>query len=242
MEEHLNSHEHLFRSMVGGLAYLATCTRPDITFAVSSLARHLHSPTHRHILLVKRIMRYLNGTKQHGLFFSARSPLHHQSLRAAVHADWGGDMETRRSTSGFIIAVNGALIYWRSKRQSLVTLSSGEAEYVALSSCSREVSWIRKKFWEMATLCKWDDNSKMDSTVIEIDSTVALLMGQLVDAMVRTKYIDLKYHHVRELLFNKIVSLSKVPTNEQVADCLTKAGNTSIILKMVRAFNLDSMF
>lgn len=153
--------------MAGGLAYLATCTRPDITFAASSLARHFHYPTTRHILLAMRVLRYVNSSKNNGIFFiSTRQPTS-QSLRAAVDVDWGGDVDIRRSTIGFLTAVNGAPIFWRIKKQSLVTLSSAEAEYVALSTCSREVSWMRKLFREMASFSIWNNNSFLEATVID---------------------------------------------------------------------------
>lgn len=105
MEEPVPPHEnHLYSSMIGGLPYLATCASPDIKFSVSSLAQHFHYPTTRHILLAKLLLRYLNGTKNNGLFFTSTRHLTPESLRADIDADWGGNIDTRRSTTGVLIA------------------------------------------------------------------------------------------------------------------------------------------
>ena len=134
--------------MIDGLAYLATCTRPDLSFTVSALPRYLHDPSHNHLSHANRVMRYVSGTKNYSLFFPAR-PFTPMSIDASVDSNWGADLETRRSVTGFIITVNGSPIYWRSKRQTIVALSSGEAEYIALSAFAREASWLRKLFHEM---------------------------------------------------------------------------------------------
>ena len=116
---------HTSRSLVGGLAYFATCTRPDITFAISFLSRHLHDPAFRHLQQAKRVLRYISGTLDHGIEFRLGSPLTPDSHGEYVDADWGGDHETRMLTTGFVITVNHTPVYFRSKRQQLVTLSSG---------------------------------------------------------------------------------------------------------------------
>lgn len=229
---------HLFRSMVGGLAYLATCTRPDLTFSVSVLARQLHNPSARHLAQVKRVLRYISGTLDYGLFFPSAGNLSAVSLRAAVDADWGGDKETRRSTTGFVIAVNCAPVMWRSKRQSVITLSSGEAEYVALSTCARELVWIRKLFWEMVHVSTWQESIHFSPTAIEVDSTAAMSMTQREDSTIRTKHISLKYHHVRELFQKRLITLVKVGTDFQVADVLTKVATIRTLARMVKGFSL----
>lgn len=138
-----NDH-HKYWSMIGGLTYLSTSTRPDLIFAVSALSKSIHVPSARHLTLAKRIFCYLAGTLQYGLCFPIGRPITVQSMKAAVDADWSGFQSTRRSTSDFFFAVNAALIYWKSGRQRIVSLSSGKAEYVALSACATEVAWLRR--------------------------------------------------------------------------------------------------
>lgn len=240
---------HLYRSMVGGVAYLATCTRPDISYAVSVLSRNLHCPTHRHLLHAKRLLRYISGTRTHGLFFpsdSQQTQLHaatshafQSPMHAAVDADWGGDQDTRRSTTGFIIAINAAPIFWRSKRQSLITLSSGESEYVALSTYAREVCWLRKMLLEMSTQKPWSNSMQSTPVIVDVDSTAAISMAQREDSTSRTKHIELKYHHVKELVQSGVIDLEKVDTSNQVADCLTKIGTIRSIGTMVTACHIE---
>ena len=244
-EEALNkASHHIYRSIVGGLAYIATCTRPDLSFSVSALARHMHMPTERHLRDAKRVLRYLAGTIDMGLFYPSHPITIGQgaaisSLHAAVDADWGGDPVTRRSTTGFLIAINGAPIYWRSKRQTLVTLSSGEAEYVALSTCARELSWLRKLFFEVVHQTRWDDAVSFEPSVVEVDSSAAIFMAQRSDSTMRTKHIELKYHHVKELLERGIIQIRKVNTAEQVADALTKVSTRNTLSYLVDSCKLS---
>ena len=138
-----------YRSLLGGLLYLATCTRPDLSFPVSVLARHLHQPTIRHILLLKQVLRYLVGTKEMGLKYKIFSYLSDSSLCAYVDADWKGCKETRKSTTGYVICINNTPVLWKTKKQSIIALSSADAEYIAQSKCAKQLIWARKLFWEV---------------------------------------------------------------------------------------------
>ena len=129
-EEPLNDYQnHIYRSIVDGFAYLETCTCPDISLSVSALARHMHQPCFRNLKQSKRILRYVAGTLSHGMFYPAGTlkakSMHVAalSMHAAVDADRGGDIDTLRSTTSYLIAVNCKPIFWRKKRKILVTLS-----------------------------------------------------------------------------------------------------------------------
>lgn len=143
------------------------------------------------------VFSYLAGTRQRGLFFDAGKPVFAGSLQfsssclhAAVGTDWGEDHETRRYTIGFIIAINTAPILWRSNRQTLVTFSSGESEYVTLSTCGREVSWLRKLFFEMVYLRIRSSEARFKSTIIKVDSGAAICKAGRDDTNVRTEHED----------------------------------------------------
>ena len=138
-----------YRSIIGGLLYLATCTRPDLSFSVSVLVRHLHEPIARHLLLLKRVLRYLKGTIQQGLKYKNAKNLNISSFDAYIYADWAGCKETRKSTSEFIICINQAPIARKLKKKIMIALSSVEAEYISLSECAKQISWFRKFFWEV---------------------------------------------------------------------------------------------
>ena len=179
-EPALNHKDHArYRSMVGGLLYLAVGTRPDISFAVSVLARQVHKPAARHLSYLKRILRYIAGTVTLGLEYprsvQTLSPL---SIAAHVDADWGGCRATRKSTTGYVITINGAPIVWRTRRQTIIALSSAESEYIALSECAKHLSWIRKLFWEVANKESWHEEVKFKETCVSIYSTAAKSMAQ----------------------------------------------------------------
>jgi hypothetical protein len=124
----------LYRSLVGALQYL-TFTRPDITYVVQQVCLDMHDPREPHLSVVKRILRYLQGTPDLGLFIDrASSPT---TLTVYTDADWAGCPDTRRSTSGFAAFLGTSLISWSSKRQQTVSSSSAETEYRASEWCGR---------------------------------------------------------------------------------------------------------
>ena len=208
-----------YRSLVGSLMYAAVCTRPDLSFSCSILARAMHKPSIRHLALAKRVVRYVAGTLKRGLFFSAS---HRSPLIAYSDADWAGCRTTRRSTSGTIITVNGSPIWWSSKRQSLIALSSAEAEYISMSSCANHITWMRRLFLELNMLQPYSASWKLSSTQTFTDSSSAISLATRDQVSERNKHIELKVHHVRELIKNGTLFLAHIPTTQQPADILTK--------------------
>ena len=131
----MESKEHeLYRAVVGSLLYLACWSSPDIALAVSELSRFVSAPCHAHFVAAKHLLRYLNGTKGLGLVYS--KPGNHGPMDMAnllwgyVDSDWAGCPDSRRSTSGYVLVLNGAAVSWKSERQSVVALSSAEAEFM----------------------------------------------------------------------------------------------------------------
>lgn len=127
----------LFRRIVGALQYL-TITRPDLAFAVNQACQHMHSPTVGDFASVKRLLRYLKGTIDHGLVFQPSSFI----LQAFSDSDWAGDCHDRKSSSGFCVFLGDNLISWSAKKQSTVSRSSTEAEYRSLAQTAAELSWL----------------------------------------------------------------------------------------------------
>jgi hypothetical protein len=131
------------RQLVGSIMYAATSTRPDIAFSVSVLARSMDRPTLYHINAARRVISYLNTTKDLGILICPPSNSCTLGLSGYSDADFAADADTRRSTTGFIIRHNDNIILWKSVLQKSVSLSSCESEYRALSECCREVVCIR---------------------------------------------------------------------------------------------------
>ncbi len=130
----------MFRVAIGGLLYLAVSTRPELSKPVGLLAQQMQAPTPRHIAHSKRVLRYLIGSVSVGIHYNCNGPLDQSSFVAAVDADWDDDKDTRRPTTGYAVTVNGSPIFWKSKTQTVIALSSAESEYVALSYCAKDVS------------------------------------------------------------------------------------------------------
>ena len=125
--------QKLYQSAFGSLLHLSTATRPDITYAVSNVAKFFANPTKQHWIPVKRIFRYIKGTLNYGLHFCRDGSV---DCVGFSDSDWGGDLDDWKSTSGYLFHLGGAAVSWRSKKQTCVALSTAEAGYMALATRS----------------------------------------------------------------------------------------------------------
>lgn len=202
----------LYQSAVGSLLYLSIWTRPDITYAVSNVAKFCSNPSKEHWTAVKRIMRYLKGTMNYGLWYDRSSS---DECVGYSDADWAGDINDRKSTSGYMFQIGGTAISWRSKKQSCVALSTAEAEYMALASAAQEAIWMQQLVGDL--------NSKQtNSMVIYEDNQSAICMSKNPQFHGRAKHIGIKYHFIREQVEKGTVVLKYCPSKDMVADMLTK--------------------
>ena len=204
-----------YMSAVGSLMYAMIGTRPDIAWIVSQLSQHLSNPTQQHWNAVKRVMRYLKGTAALGLCFRGSSS--QISLVGYSDADWAGDLDSRRSTTGYVFQLSGAAVSWSSKRQKTVALSSTEAEYMALAAATQEALWLRVLLKEMGF-------EQTDATVIKEDNQSCIALAKNPNKHQRTKHIDIRYHFVREQVVERSsVKIEYCSTDLMVADIATKA-------------------
>ena len=138
-----------FAHLLGELQFFANCTRPDIAFAVNRLASYTANPSLQHFTAVKRILRYLAGTSDHGITYSKQSKNANENyFYGFVDAAFANHNDLK-STSGYVFLVSGGAITWKSKKQTTIALSSTEAEYVALSEAAREACWLRNLYQEI---------------------------------------------------------------------------------------------
>src|SRR5271156_5352773 len=136
----------MYREMIGLLMYLSTMTQPDITYAVSTLSQYLNSPHTTHLEAVKQVFRYLTGTKHLGLTLSRNcltTKDNADGILGFSDADWASNTH-QHSISGFVFFVGTGPVSWSSKKQPIVTLSSTESEYVALTHATKDILWIHK--------------------------------------------------------------------------------------------------
>ncbi|GJW95293.1 retrovirus-related pol polyprotein from transposon TNT 1-94 [Tanacetum coccineum] len=130
----------VYRSLIGRLIYL-THSRPDISYAVGVLSRFMHKPSKHHLGAARRILRYLGGSKEYGIWFRKDEKF---CLKGYTDSDWAGSVDDRRSTSGHCFLIGTAAVSWSSKKQATVALSSTEAEYVAATTSACQAVWLRR--------------------------------------------------------------------------------------------------
>lgn len=208
-----------YRTIIGQVLYVANHTRPDISASVTILSRCLQNPRDCDITQAKSIVRYLNGTKH--LKLKLNSTLENSALVAYCDADFAEDKTDRKSTTGFMVFVNGGLISWRSRKQSIVALSTAESEYIALSEVCQELAWLKR-------LCTDFGIVIIDPSQVFSDNQSAIALST-AECSNRTKYIDTKYHYVKWAVKWKRVFLEYKRTDENLADILTKPLNSTKI-------------
>jgi len=199
-----------YQELVGCLLYLATCTRPDISFAVARLARFVSAPTSTHWAARRAVLRYLQGTKDLGIEYGGTSEL------VAYHdADYAADVDTRRWTMGAVFLLNGGAVAWTSRLQKSVAMSTTEAEYVAALMAAKEAIWLQRLLGELG--------NAQAAVKMHCDSEGAVAMMRNPVSSPRTKHIDVVHHFVREMVEAGKLAVVNVKTGEMTADVLTKA-------------------
>ncbi|KAK9685566.1 hypothetical protein QE152_g37935 [Popillia japonica] len=168
-----------YREAVGSLMFAATVSRPDIMFAVNQVSRFLNNPGIEHWCAVKRILKYLQGTKNIGIRYNG-------DLQLTIYsdADFAGDCDTRRSTTGYVSLLATGPVTWSSHRQKCVTKSTAEAEYIAASDAVAEIVWLRNFLKEIKI-------SVSDSTPLYVDNQSAIKLMKNNEHHKRTKHIDM---------------------------------------------------
>ena len=198
------------QELLGCLLFVSTRTRPDISAAVAILCRYASKPNNAHWVALKRVLRYLQGTKDFSLLISASGE---QQISASCDADWAGDREDRRSTTGFLLQLDDTTVAWRSIKQTTVALSTTEAEFVALSEGAKLIVWMRCLLKEM-------DSEQAKPTMVREDNQGALVWED--EGVRHAKHISIRKNFVREQVENQIIRLVYCPTAEMCADILTK--------------------
>ncbi|KMQ86050.1 retrovirus-related pol polyprotein from transposon tnt 1-94, partial [Lasius niger] len=200
-----------YREAVGSLMYLATATRPDIAFAVSSAARAVEKPTKKNWNDVKRIFRYLRGTSNSFVKYQKDC----KQLAVYSDADYAGDVATRRSTTGVVAMFAGGAVSWTSQLRRTVALSTTEAEIMAASEETKELMWLKRLMRELSGQVEL-------IPVLYIDSASAVKLAKNPEYQKRTKHIEVRHFYVRERFLEGDINLEHIAGTDQLADLLTK--------------------
>ena len=200
-----------FQTVIGSLLYLMLGTRPDLAFAVTKLAQFASNPSEEHLNRALYICRYLVGTKDYSLAYDGGSKL---GLTAGTDSDWASDPNTRRSQTGFFLKLANGIFSWQSRAQRTIAHSSTEAEYMAMSDCSRQVVWVRNLLAELGY--------NVRHIPLSGDNQGSIFIGSNPVTESRSKHIDIRYHYIREVYDKGIVDIFYIDGNDNPADIFTK--------------------
>jgi hypothetical protein len=221
-----------YATVVGSLMYAMLGTRPDLAHVVGILGRYSSAPKSCHWEIAKRALRYLKGTREMQLTYHGTAVDIGMDFHGWTDADWCGDSDTSKSTSGFVFISNGGAIGWSSKRQTMVALSSTESEYIGLSNAGQHLMWLRTFYEELG-------HSQPGPTKLYCDNQAAIILTKDPQYRTRTMHIERKFHFVRDDVVGKGKAIvSYVPTRDMVADIFTKALPTDSHWKFVTAMGL----
>ena len=203
------ANQRQYQELVGSLLFLSSRTRPDIALAVNKLSRHCSRPTEEHMQAGKRVLRYLKGTEN----FCLRIGKIGLTLAAYSDADWGGDCTDRKSTSGSLLLLGGTAVYWKSRKQKSMALSTTEAEFFSASEACKMVVWMRSLLNEF-------DVIMTDPTVLFVDNQGAIAWGK--EGVRHAKHVEIRRNYVLELIQEKKILLRYCDTHQMAADMFTK--------------------
>ncbi|MBW0548305.1 hypothetical protein O181_088020 [Austropuccinia psidii MF-1] len=220
-----------FCSAVGSINYLRSATRPDLSFAVSTLSQYLENPGICHWQAFQHVLRYLKGTQDVGITY------HKGEISGIVswsNADWGNCRATCQSVSGFLTTFNGCLILWKTRKQSSVSTSTSEAEYKALCDLTSELLWLKQWCVEARLFaCElpitvWDDNQNCINTA---NSDCNFNNKQM-------KHVDIQLHFIKEVVKSSVISLKYTPSSEMMAEFLTKSVNHIVLTRALNTLGI----
>ena len=220
-----------YRSLIGMLNYLTSCSQPEIAYSVHQCARFCANPKHSHDQAVKMIVRYLVYIQRINQLGIRYIPDHDKSLEAYVDASfagswnktWGDEATSVMSRTSFIIKYANCPIIWNSKLQTEIALSTTESEYITLSQAMRDVIPMLDLLDELKQVIPILEGTPTLHCTVFDDNRWCIDLVNFPKLRPRTKHIALKYHHFREHVKNKTITVNYIETDDQLADIFTKA-------------------
>jgi len=204
-----------YLSAVGSLQYLAMMTRPDIAHSVAYLARFNANPGPEHWKALKHLFRYVKGTVDHKLTYHGNIASDELFL-TYTDASHGDCVDTGRSTAGYVTMMAGAAVGWYSKLQTIVALSTTEAEYMAAVEAGKEIAWMRNILAEFGY-------GVQQASTLKMDNQSAITVSKNPEHHGRMKHLDLRLYWLRDKVEHGMITPDFIPTADMIADCLTKS-------------------
>lgn len=216
--------EKPYRELLGSLMYLMLGTRPDLCFAVNYFCRYQNNFNDELWFQLKNVLRYLRGTVNFGLVYTRQCQLDQFKLTCFVDSDWAGDKADRKSVSGFLYKFNEDIICWSTRKQPCVSLSTTEAEIVALCNSVVEGVWLEKLLEDVHVM-------SVQFNLLE-DNQGCINILKNPGNNKRVKHIDIKYRYICDMIATKKINLKYLDSKSQIADILTKALPKDYFLKL----------
>lgn len=222
-----------YQSIIGSAIFANTQTRPDISYACSTLSRFNHNPSPAHLRAAERVIRYFQGTRLLGITYEGKAQ-GTLDINAYSDSDYAGDLDTRRSTTGYLVYMAGSPVVWKAQRQKAVTLSSTEAEYYALTAVAKELAWMQHFLSEVGY-----NGPDLHPMTIHGDNQGSLSLAENPQYHQKTKHIEVQYHYIRQEVKAGNVVLNYLPTERMPADGLTKPLNLIRYSEFLKLLNMQ---
>lgn len=217
---------------IGCLMYAMTSTRPDIAYAVGRLSRFTSNPSRHHWHAITRVFKYLRGTMNYGLSYVGYPSV----LEGYSDASWINHVEDSSSTTGWVFLLGGGAISWASKKQTCITGSTMESEFVALAAAGKEAEWLRNLIHEIPI---WPKPVAPISIHCDSAATLAKAYSHIYNG--KSRHLGVRHSMIRELIMNGVISIEFVRSQQNLADHLTKALARDLVFKSVIGMGLKSI-
>lgn len=208
--EHVDRHQ--YQELIGSLLHLSTFSRPDISCCVNMLSQFNQDPRTQHWNMATSILKYLKGTQKARITYR-RSGC---PIQAYVDSSWAENSNDRKSQSGIVFVFANAAIDWESRKQPIIALSSSEAEYIALTTAAKRATYFKHLLTEMGL------HHQDEPIVMHTDSQSAQYIAHYQGRRSRSKHLHIRFHYIRDAISTGIVNLKYLPTEQMLADSLTK--------------------
>ncbi|CAM8882858.1 unnamed protein product [Rhodiola kirilowii] len=218
-----------YSKVIGSLMYLMNCTRPDIAYTVSRLARYTSNLGTIHWNAIVRILKYLRATRNYGLHYT-RYP---EVIEGYTDASWISEIQDSKATSGYVFTLGGAAVSWKSSKQTLITRSTMEAEFVALDKCGKEAEWLRNLLEDIP---EWKKHVPPICLYCDNQSTIGRAQNVMYNG--KSRHIRRRPNTIRQLLSSGVISIDYVRSKENIEDPLTKGLNRDQVEKTTKGMGL----
>ena len=202
-----------YQELIGSIMYLAQGSRPDIAFGISVLSRYMHCPTKNLFNHAKRVLKYLNATQNYGIHYDGDKDGRFQYF---CDSDYAACTKTRKSTTGIVIFSNGSPLYWASRKQPTVSLSTCESETIAAADLAKVALWFHRLVSELGY---------SDIPIMQLDNQAALRLVKESQLSRRTRHMEVRHLFIQEKIAEKKLDVTFVPSDKNLSDICTKPMN-----------------